>query len=383
MMRYKIVNRKKLLATALVDSVGAIATLPFRLFRKIDPIEPESVRSILLIRDAYLGDVVMTLPILAPLRRRFPGAKITFLTSSSARPVLETNPHVDEILTYDAFWFYPQPMNAYWKFLLQHRRREFDLVIEARGDIRDILMLAAPPRSRWRVGYGIGGGAWMLTDVVPFRKVSHKVEFHLDIARYLGCECGEVEWGFYFRHEEIAAARGILKSHGIEGPFLAAHPGSRMPLKRWPYEKCAALYDRLMQATGQPLVIFGAPGEKSLIREVLGKMRGKPVDLSGHLGVRQLGALFSMARMLVCNDSAPMHIAACAGTPTVALFGPSVSAETSPWGKRHRVIEKDFLCRAGCDESTCKHPDPQACMKAIEVDEVLGAAMEIFRGVSG
>jgi len=382
-MRYKIVNRKKLLATALVDFVGAAATLPFRLFRARKPVEPESVRSILIIREAYLGDVVMALPMLAPLRRRFPGAKITFLTSESARPVLETNPHVDEVLTYDAFWFYPEPWNAYPEFFRRHRRRAFDLVIEVRGDIRDILLLARPPKSRHRVGYGIGGGAWMLTDVVPFRKVSHKVEFHLDIARYLGCGCGDFEWGFYFRPDELSAARGILKSRGIDGPFLAAHPGSRMPLKRWPSEKCAELYDRLLQETGYPLVVFGSVAEKPFVSDVLGKMSGKPVDLSGHLGVRQLAAAFSLARVLVCNDSAPMHLAACAGTPTVALFGPSVSAETGPWGKSHRVVEKDFACRPGCDENTCRHREHQACMRAIGVDEVFDAVAEVLHGVSG
>jgi len=379
-MRYKIVNRKKLLATALADLLGAAATFPFRMAAGSGPLDAESVRSILIIREAYLGDVVMTLPMLAPIRAKFPQARISFLTSSSARPALETNPYVDEIITYDAFWFYPTRAAAYAAFWREFRQRAFDLVIDARGDIRDILLLVTPPKSRYRVGYGIGGGAWMLTHVVPFERARHKVEFHLDIARFLGCECDEpTEWGFYLTPAEKAGAQELLRARGIAGPFVAAHPGSRMPLKRWPAERCATLYDRLIREKGLPLVIFGTRDELPFVEEILSRMRETPTVLAGNLGVRQLAAIFSRARVLVCNDSAPMHIAACVKTPTVALFGPSISQETGPYGAGHRVVEKDFPCRRQCDENTCRFAQHQACLQTLGVDEVFEAVAETLR----
>ena len=86
-----------------------------------------------------------------------------------------------------------------------------------------------------------------------------------------------------------------------------------------------------------------------------------------------------MAGSFICNDSAPMHIAAAMKTLTVAIFGPSKSRETGPYGNVHRVVEKDFPCRFTCDEDSCKHKIYQACMKAITPDDVYNAAMELIK----
>ena len=92
------------------------ADKPFK--RRNKPLS--AITEILVIRTAYIGDVIMTLPILKPLKALYPDAKITFLTSSSARDVLLNNPYIDAILTYDAFWFYPRNFRAavkdYFKF---------------------------------------------------------------------------------------------------------------------------------------------------------------------------------------------------------------------------------------------------------------------------
>ena len=155
---YKIVNRRKYLLTACADAVLRAVCWPRRLGRPPPPV-PESIASILVIRTAYVGDVVLTLPLLKPLRDRFPAAKISFLTSSGAAPLLRNHPQVDEILTYDPFWFYPHsPKRAYLQWRRAMRPRRFDLVIEARADLREILMLVRPLRARCKVSYAVGGG---------------------------------------------------------------------------------------------------------------------------------------------------------------------------------------------------------------------------------
>jgi ADP-heptose:LPS heptosyltransferase len=95
--------------------------------------------------------------------------------------------------------------------------------------------------------------------------------------------------------------------------------------------------------------------------------------LAGKTTIRQLSGVIAKAALLVCTDSAPMHIAAVLGTPTVAIFGPSKSIETRPYGKGHLVIEKDFPCRWSCDEMLCKNKNHHACMEAITVDDVFQA----------
>jgi ADP-heptose:LPS heptosyltransferase len=370
---YKIVNRKKLFFTMLADFIGNSIVFPFRPFIQHVPILPETIKQILLIRTAYLGDVIMTLPMLKPLKERFSGATITVLTSLGGREILLNNPYVDDVLVYDPFWFYARPLRDYFKFLGQLRKRRFDLTIEARADIRDILFLVFPTRSRAKLSYAVGGGGYFLSHIVPYEKLKHKVEYHLDLVRFLGCSTDTVDWGVYLTETEKEEVARLIRNSGVSAPFFCAHPGGRLPLKGWPTHRCADLYDRMIDRFGLPLVLLSAGSEIGLADEIAGRMRNRPILLAGKTTIRQLSGVIARAALLVCNDSAPMHIAAALGTPTVAIFGPSKSAETGPYSKGHLVVEKDFPCRWSCDESRCKNVNHHACMEAITVDDVFQA----------
>lgn len=381
---YKIVNRKKLCATIAADIVGSLVFAPARLFRRRERIRPAEVRELLVIRTAYIGDVVMTLPILKPLRERFPNARISFLAGTRSTALLENNPYLDAIVGYDPFWFYPTRVADYRQVIGRLRQTDFDLVIEARADIREILMLVGPLKARHKVSYAIGGGGYLLTDVVPYGGLKHKVEYHLDIARHLGCDVGTVEWGVYLRDEEQRHVEALLRRAGVGGPFVAIHPGSRLPLKMWFPERYAALCDALASGCGLPAVVLGAPEERQLTDRVAQSVSSKIVNLAGALNLRELAGVLSRATLFVCNDSSPMHIAAAMKTPTVALFGPSKSVETSPYGPLSRVVEKDYPCRFTCDESTCGNSaKPHGCMRDISLDDVLRAAQELLEGRGG
>ena len=375
---YKIINRKKLVATLLLDSIGKALFLPWKMFRQLGPIQPENIRNILLIRTAYIGDVIMTLPMLKPLKARFPQSRITFLTAPGAAQLLEQHPLADEVISFAPFWFYPTGkagFSAYLRFIRKLRQRQFDLLIEARGDIREILFLAAPLRSRYKVSYGIGGGAYLLTHEVPYNELRHKVEYHLDICRFLGCPEEPVEWGLRFSATEREQATQFLAGLGVRPPYLCAHPGSRLPLKIWPAESCALLYDQFMEKYDLPLLLFGgSKADQDLAAQISNKMRRKPVNLAGKTSLRQMAVLLEQASLFICNDSAPMHIAAALQVPTAAIFGPSKSAETRPFSSCGVVVEKDFSCRFNCDESTCSRTTVQECMKAVLPEDVLRAA---------
>jgi lipopolysaccharide heptosyltransferase II len=377
---YKIVNRKKRVLTILADGLFNLMTVPVRLFKKKNkPIRPEDIKQILLIRTAYVGDVIMTLPMLKPLKERFSNASIVFLTSSGGREIVLNNPYVDDILVYEPFWFYNSSFLDYFKFLGQLRKRRFDLAIEARADIRDILFLVFPSRSKKKLSYSVGGGGSFLSHVVPFEKVKHKVEYHLDLARFLECDTSILNWGVYTTKAEKEEIEQLLAYNGVSSPFICVHPGSRLPLKRWPLDRCASLYDRVIDETGLPLVVLGARSEMEIVNEVVALMKNRPVVLAGRTSIRQLYEVIARAQLLICNDSAPMHMAAAAKTPTVAIFGPSKSVETGPYGNRFRVVEKDFSCRMNCDESVCSHHPYHECMHSIGSEEVYAAVKEILK----
>ena len=162
-------------------------------------------------------------------------------------------------------------------------------------------------------------------------------------------------------------------------PFIAAHPGSRLPLKKLPPEKYAAVYDGLIEKYDMPLVILGAGAEVEDVNNIAGKMKQTPVLLAGKTSLRETAGILEMSKLFICNDSAPMHIAAAMKTPAVAVFGPSKSIETAPYGDMHMVVEKDFPCRYACDESLCHNIRPHACMEEVEVSDFLDATDNILK----
>lgn len=379
LMNYRIVNRQKLLVTRIVDAVGYALTAVGRCGSRHDAPFTDHVQSILVIRTAYLGDVMMAVPLLKPLRERFPGARISFLTSSGAATLLDHNPHVDEVLTYDPFWFHPScPKSGYLDYLRMMRGRRFDLVIETRADLREIMMLVAPLKATRKVSYAAGGGGWLLTDMVPYKGPIHRVDYHLDIARYLGARVDGIDWGVYLTADEQRDIDALLASNGIKGPFVAVHPGSRVPLKCWPTERFSAVCDHLVRDHGITVVLVGSKAEQPVVDGVMESMKEQPTSLAGKLTLRQLAGVLSKASLLVCNDSAPMHIAAAMKTPVVAIFGPSKAIETAPYATRHQVAQGDFPCRYTCDEARCAHRDYHACMRSVTVQQVCGAVNDIL-----
>jgi ADP-heptose:LPS heptosyltransferase len=297
------------------------------------------------------------------------------------REILLNNPYVDDILVYEPFWFYKKPFRDYLKFLGQLRKRRFDLVIETRADIRDILFLVFPARSRIKLSYAVGGGSYFLSHVAPYEKLKHKVEYHLDLVRYLGFSTDSMEWGIYLTTTEKEEVARLLKDSGVSTSFICVHPGGRLPLKRWPTQRCASLYDRMIDRLELPLVILSTGSEIGLVGQIAGMMRNRPILLAGKTTIRQLSGVIAEAALLVCNDSAPMHIAAALGTPTVAIFGPSKSIETRPYFNNSRIVEKDFPCRNNCDETICRHNVYHECMRSITPGEVFQVCLELIEHV--
>ena len=354
----------------IADLILKIIFGPKNMIKKGGDIIPEKIREILIIRTAYVGDILMTLPILKPLKEKFSDSRITFLCSTTGSALLLNNPYIDSIITHDPFWFYPSQKKGYFNFIKSFKKKHYDLIIEARGDIRDLLFLVFPIKAKYKISYNIGGGGDLLTHVVPYEGLKHKVEYHLDLVRYLGCNINKIDWDIYLTDEEKEKVAAILKNKGINSRFVAIHPGARLPLKRWPGERFSGLCDLIMEKYSFPLVLLGTHDEEELAENIISNMKKKPISLAGQTSLRELAGILSQAEIFVCNDSAPMHIAAIMKTPTVAIFGPSKSIETKPYGNLNRVVEKEFPCRSRCDESSCGYQVFHACMKAIVVEDV-------------
>ena len=382
---YRIINHKKRVLTWLFDRIGSHLFRPFSDPTDLSELDSRCVKEILVIRTAYIGDVVMTLPILKPLRARFPHASITFLTSSQAAPLLAGNPNIDQIIEFNPFWFYRASPLRYPSCLHRLRKKRFDLVLEARGDFREILFLAFPLKARYRLGYDVGGGGFLLTHIVPHPAVNHRILYHLDMVRFLGAavDSTQLEWEIPEAPEEHRHIMKILQDNEIRFPFWCAHPGSRLPLKKWGEDQYVEAFNRISETLNCPLVLLGDSREVEEIGRISIRLRTRYADLTGRLTLRELTGIIRRSSLLVCNDSAPMHIGAVVNTPTLGIFGPSKSAQTGPIGSHCAISEIPISCRERCDEHVCTNPDYHACMKGVTVSDVVETACRIWQVANG
>ncbi len=384
-MKYKIVNkRKKALVTAADFSLSLAAGLRLISSHRKPPPGKNSdrIKRILAIRLAYIGDVIMTLPVLPALHAAFPRARIDFLTAGSAAPLLENNPYVHRVISFDAPWFFPGKKSGYTAAMVRKlAAATYDLGFDFRGDIRNIYHCLWKPGIPHRISYSSGGGGVFLTHPVTWAHLTHKIDYHLDLLRKSGIAAESVLPRIYLSKGEQAAAQKLLVDvlGGAVPPPIAIHPGARLALKKWPARRFADLTRNLVEKTDAPIILTGAPTEAA-DSELIRKKGVIHADLTGKLTIREFAAVIAACRCLICHDSAPMHIACAVNTPVVALFGPSRPEETAPYGQNDIVLEAPCPVKDTCDENRCI--TGQGCIQTIDVKSVSEACLQIH-GVSG
>jgi ADP-heptose:LPS heptosyltransferase len=245
--------------------------------------------------------------------------------------------------------------------------QQFDLAFTVRADIRDNLILWLS-NARRRVGYGFGGGAFLLTDnASPDLEHPHLSVRWLRLLEHLGSFELVREPSLQVTGEEEQHAEQHLAALDVrDGDFLLGiHPGARNAMRQWGDANFAAVAQRLKSHFPVKVLWFQDPNQET---EILDRSQVLPLALP----LREFMAVLKRCQLLICNDSGPMHIATAIGVPVVAIFGPTEPAWFGPLGPNNRVvIQPGFWCRPCFDY--CQFDEPY-CMRVITVDSVYAAA---------
>jgi ADP-heptose:LPS heptosyltransferase len=340
------VSRSRRAALRIVDLLGRAAFAPFR--QRRPKLDPTQIHRILVIEPWNIGDVVLATPVLAELRVRFPRARISLLAKAYARELLDGSGLVDEWIVCDLPWtaqknkyrFTSRVLREMRDLVVSLRARRFDVVLDARMDIRANL-LAALSGARRRIGYDIGGGGWLLTETLPSNLDStHRIDDWLSLLRLLdpdafasgGVSQPTKQPKLVVHEAERAAARTRLEAvTGRAGPTIGYHPGGSHPGKRWPVQHFEQLARELSRTIGGRHVVFLGPDDAT--------SRGWSEDvMTVRPSLRELMALMTQCDVVVCNDSGPMHIADALGVPLVAIFEVGNPNWFGPSGPRATVV---------------------------------------------
>jgi heptosyltransferase-2 len=332
----------------------------------------------------WIGDVVMTLPALAAIRKTWPGARITVLAKPWVSEIYRLSPDVDEVFVFQEPGRHAG-VTGKLRLAGELRKDPFDCAILLQNAI-EAAILARLAGISLRAGYNSDSRGLLLTHSVrrtrEIRQV-HQIDYYLEMVRALGCTLGKRSVQLHPGEDYDGVAERLLLHYGIEAgrPLIGVAPGAAYgPAKMWFPERFASVVDRLIAETGAQALLFGSGGDKESAAAVARNVRHPLIDLAGKTDLKEAIALIVRCGLFLSNDSGLMHIAGALGIPTVAIFGSTNPATTSPVGDRSIVIHRDVTC-SPCLKPTC--PTDFRCMDLIGVEEVYSAARMLFRGEKG
>lgn len=412
--RYRYSKWRWRVLVRVFDAVGSIV---LRLVRRVRPVRAfETPRRILVIQLDHLGDAVLTSPLLERLRAAYPLAAIDVLASPSNHEVFEADPNVRRVHVAARSWFdrrrrHAALISAVWRLGTALRCQRYDLGIDVRGDALSVLVLALAGIPR-RLGWAMGGGGFLLTDVAPWVPGRHEVASRLALLERLGIHDenpARVSVGITDgdrlhvgrllraawraeRRRSRRTVRAALASDlsrapvrpstpapdepdslhagrfGASAPLLAVHVDAGTAAKRWPIAHWRQLVARFLD-DGWRVIVVGGTTDGHAMLPPHANLR----DWAGRLSVMETTALLERADLFLGTDSGPAHLAACAGVPSVVLFsGTNRVRQWRPWSRRSLVLRRRVAC-GPCHRKVCPLAD-HPCLGGITPDRVYRAA---------
>ncbi len=333
----------------------------------LSALDTAAVRRVLLISNTALGDTLFSTPAIRALKERYPDWELEVLAHRVFGELLAHNPYVARV------WTYPGRDRRLVALARQLRSRAYGLVIILHGNDPEATLLAALTGSSFIIGsaksplafaYSAGVGS---TD--PHE---HAIERRLNFVRLVGADTRNTRMDLFLSEEEKDRAAAILQEHFGEIPpgLMALHPTGSDRYKWWPASSFVELGNWLYQTYQAPLLMISGKGDREAAEAIAAQLAGPSLVTGGRYHLLTVAALLAHCRLLVANDSGPLHMGLALGVPTIGLLGADDPRRVGPyqveWGaalhKRPEVCELEPCRLKKCPENRC--------LTAIKVPEV-------------
>lgn len=343
-----------------------------------------SNKRILIIKQSSLGDVIHTLPVAHAIKRCNPQCTIGWIVQKPFMGLLECDPAIDDVVPIEvpstsdphagksAFLYAVLATIKYFRKLRkQFRHNPYDVVLDLHASIRSAMLGLTNPGG-FRVGFE---NAKELNPLFQHHKIIvpettvHAVDKNLLFCDFLDCPVVQKDFTLYTDQKDEKNIDTFLEKSGWDTvkPIIYINPCARWSSKYWTVENWSSLCDRLIRENSCTIVIAGSRQDEPYISSIAKLMTEKPVVAAGSLSLPEIAALLHKSSVYVGLDSGPMHMAAMASVPVVALFGPTHPERVKPYGVKHKILQNLDLDCLGCRKRNC---NDQSCLRGISADRV-------------
>jgi len=333
--------------------------------------DPKKIKKALIIQTAFIGDVILTTPVIDLLHSSLPDIEIDFLTIPMSSSILSFNPFLNKTIIFDKK-NKDKGLSGLWRTGKLLHSTHYDLCLVPHRSIRSVV-LTFMTQASIRVGFNRSALKKVFTDIVSYDKNIHEIERNLSLLRAVGIQGQLMSPVIYASEDDKLFIRNLCQENGFkeEDKIIAIAPGSVWPTKRWPDDYFAELCRRL-RTEGFKAVLVGSREDKALCEKISANSE-ETSSIAGATTLTQTFEFFKLCAGVVTNDSAPLHLGMAAQIPVFAIFGPTVSAfGFGPFGKKSIIFENDNLnCRPCSIHGGKKCPIKTfECMVSVKPDRV-------------
>jgi len=338
------------------------------------------IKKILIIQTAFIGDVILTTPLIRWAKSGLNYPLIHVVVIPSARNVIENNPFVDKIFVYDKRGK-DKGLSGIFKLVRQLKKEHYFAVISPHRSLRSAL-IARLTGAQKRIGFTTSSGAFLYTDKIYYDQNIHEIDRNLSLLKFAHVEIADRHPFVFLDRDDEKAVAAIFSEFNIKttpSPIALA-PGSVWFTKKWPENYYRDLVKMLL-VQGREVILTGGTADKECCERIADGLDGPIVNLAGRLTLRQSAAVYKKCAVVVCNDSGAMHLAVAVKTPVIALFGPTIPAfGFSPFGERNTILEHQLSCRPCGIHGGNKCPiGTHECMQAIHPLQVFQSVLKYIK----